>query len=480
VFKRYIWAIVFLLFSQLAIAGAPDNLKGALCLIKTDKNQIVLVREAITNKLSLPGGTIEKGEEPQLAAQRETWEETGLVVTVGKPLGYSNKAVIFDCLSDSEVVAFSHANSQGQYTLPAWFAPHYGVETREVVLSYLEALEPSDYRYPLQVADVINFAELASPQAVTYIDQAIQAAPSIHQSELASIKLLQENVRSFPGHAFTLFDGLLKAVNSLAAPWLLMLVVPLMYLTFGRDFGAKLMFAVMSVALLGLVAQIGLGMARPHVYMPELQLAPSYGFGMPSVSSALIVTVLGLVYLQMEKVNGVHATRRFLSVFITTVLLHGLASVYLGSQFFSGMVAGIVLGILVVWHFVRLNKKIHQKLDAILTSAGVWWLSVAAIAGVGTLWPRPELAYWLAISISLAAVFTFLKPRCNVLATTTKDKAVIMGLLVAIQLLFVALRPLVDSSSMSSLILQTVNYSALVLAFACSVLVIEKRRAENK
>ena len=59
----------------------PDHIAGALCVVRAD-NQIVLVDELITGHLSLPGGTVVAGESPAVAAQRETWEEAGLSVTV--------------------------------------------------------------------------------------------------------------------------------------------------------------------------------------------------------------------------------------------------------------------------------------------------------------------------------------------------------------------------------------------------------------
>lgn len=77
-------------------------------------DKLVLIHEILTNRISLPGGTIIEGEQPRAAAQRETWEETGLVVTVGKELGRTETAVFFDCVSDSEIISYSMINSMGE------------------------------------------------------------------------------------------------------------------------------------------------------------------------------------------------------------------------------------------------------------------------------------------------------------------------------------------------------------------------------
>ncbi|NMV06085.1 NUDIX hydrolase, partial [Vibrio parahaemolyticus] len=107
--------------------ATASEVKGALCIVRAD-DKLVLVHEVLTDKISLPGGTIIDGESPQVAAQRETWEETGIVVTVGEELGRTDTAVFYDCISDSDIIAFSMNNSLGGNELPIWFAPHYGVE----------------------------------------------------------------------------------------------------------------------------------------------------------------------------------------------------------------------------------------------------------------------------------------------------------------------------------------------------------------
>lgn len=52
-----------------------------------EKGEVLLQRRADSNKWGFPGGAIEIGETPQMAAVRELKEETGLDVEVGRLIG---------------------------------------------------------------------------------------------------------------------------------------------------------------------------------------------------------------------------------------------------------------------------------------------------------------------------------------------------------------------------------------------------------
>ena len=53
----------------------------------TIRGEVLLQRRGDTNKWGFPGGAIELGETPQMAAIREAKEETGLDVKVGRIIG---------------------------------------------------------------------------------------------------------------------------------------------------------------------------------------------------------------------------------------------------------------------------------------------------------------------------------------------------------------------------------------------------------
>lgn len=70
---------------RLSEAPSPDQ-ANAGCVIINDGRLLVL-KHRFGGKVGIPGGAAREGESAQCAAHRETWEETGLDVRVGRKLG---------------------------------------------------------------------------------------------------------------------------------------------------------------------------------------------------------------------------------------------------------------------------------------------------------------------------------------------------------------------------------------------------------
>ena len=60
-----------------------------------DRGEVLLQRRGDSNKWGFPGGAIELGETPQMAAIRELKEETGLDVETGKIIGVYTDPDVF-------------------------------------------------------------------------------------------------------------------------------------------------------------------------------------------------------------------------------------------------------------------------------------------------------------------------------------------------------------------------------------------------
>ncbi|HSQ69612.1 MAG TPA: NUDIX hydrolase [Steroidobacteraceae bacterium] len=70
---------------ELQPAYAFTDSASAACAI-LEQHRLLVIRHLYSGKLDLPGGMAKRGENARCTAQRETWEETGLRVTVLEPL----------------------------------------------------------------------------------------------------------------------------------------------------------------------------------------------------------------------------------------------------------------------------------------------------------------------------------------------------------------------------------------------------------
>lgn len=65
---------------------SPSFTVGANCVIERDDGALLLVRQVYRSRWGLPGGLLERGEDPAAAVVREVAEEVGLdVEVVGEP-----------------------------------------------------------------------------------------------------------------------------------------------------------------------------------------------------------------------------------------------------------------------------------------------------------------------------------------------------------------------------------------------------------
>lgn len=432
----------------------PDHIAGALCVVRAD-NQIVLVDELITGHLSLPGGTVVSGEPPAIAAQRETWEEAGLSVTVGDVLGYTDSAVVYDCISDSEVISYQARNELGGFELPIWFAPHYGVEVSRAMLLPPTELEANQYRYPEQWSEINEFFLSAKNQPVTYVTELVGAAPKVHQAELNGIVSLQNTFDNLPN----VFANTVLLTDLLAKPWIFIVILPLVAWYFGRNFALKFGFTLISVTLLTLIAHQGFGFPRPHAYLPTLKLVTSSGYSFPSLLAALWVSLTLLVCWKLKRLTD----QKSLLIVTVGLLWIMLFKTYSGSAFFSDVLMGGVLGALTTWHIVRLDSKPDIDISVLLSSKSVWWGLCLLSIVLTVIWPLPTFTFWVAILMMIACLVTLTdsKPLTGQFSFNIVIGVIVM--LLAGSLLISWAGSFVSFSGIASFVIETLRFPLLIL-----------------
>ena len=104
-------------------------------IVERDGKILVLKRSALDDHLpevwETPGGGVDKEESPQEAFKREILEETGLVVTIGRPFnvftfrkdtGEFKVGITFLCKYESGEVKLSEEHSEYRFIKPSEFA----------------------------------------------------------------------------------------------------------------------------------------------------------------------------------------------------------------------------------------------------------------------------------------------------------------------------------------------------------------------
>ncbi|CED71706.1 putative membrane-associated phospholipid phosphatase [Aliivibrio wodanis] len=410
-----------------ALADQEVTSKGAVCVVD-DGFRVVLIEELITGKLSLPGGLIDVGETPQQAAERETWEEAGLVVTAKEQLYKDDKATFFRCVSDSEIVVFDLQTNDGLFRIPSWFSPHYGIETEAVYLSEPYKITPEQYRYPQQLTLLQHwFAKpLDSDNQITWVTDLIGQASDIHQAELGLLMSLRESINSLPTVINTSIKIFFTIINETGteAFFYFLFIVGLVY--FGRGTALTLLFGIVLTIIFTELAKLGLALPRPFVYVPQLQLTQANGFGMPSMSAMLATVIYGVFYLALKKRDLAPALlNRFVLFFVGLIITQSIAQVWLGIHFLTDAIVGIALGAMVIVHFSNLQKKHGDLLYRVIESIQFWLIIAIISSGIAFTMQYMNYLYmaaicWgvvLAILISKGVVIKSLKTRVITLLT---------------------------------------------------------------
>lgn len=437
--------LLFILSLQSLYASDNKPVRGALCLIRADQ-QILLVQEVITNKLSLPGGTIEKGEPPELAAQRETWEETGLKVSPDKLLGMTDSAYIFNCVLQEQLTAYQYQDASHSRTVPLWTFPHYGVEVRRVFLVPPEFVQSQQYRYPQQWSGIVKDFFQATEQPAQYIEDLTQQASLIELEQLQFLTRLQSLIAdNFKNNQVQW----LQFTESLSSIAVFSLVIALALLVLGLHFTLRLMLICAVSIWLVVISRNNFAIARPFEYLPSVRLGAGFGFSVPDLT-IVIATVISLLLLKEVPTKkgsgqGIVAAKSYKFLLLVAFACYGLLQFYLGNQFISGILISLLPGYLMVNLFCLAENK--GALASEYPQNPLLWLLIAFVSAALTYYSYSAEVAHICLSAFVIAILLYATKNPRIAPFSLIRGVIILGAIVVLYLIVSSVTEKVSYSS---------------------------------
>jgi 8-oxo-dGTP diphosphatase len=135
-------------------AFAPSFTVGAICLIERADGRVLLVRQVYRERWGIPGGLLDRGEDPAQAAHREIREEVGLAIDlVGEPASVVDARVrrvdmVFRARPVDDRDADGVHPTSPEISRVAWFRPDELPELQDETTQALAALARAATQLP--------------------------------------------------------------------------------------------------------------------------------------------------------------------------------------------------------------------------------------------------------------------------------------------------------------------------------------------
>ncbi|WP_421250806.1 phosphatase PAP2 family protein [Aeromonas sp. 600584] len=354
--SRTLFLLLLALFTALPALSAEPT--AAVCAIR-HQDQLLLVQDRISSRYSLSGGYIDGDERPEQAALRELYEETGLRGEVVADLGRWQKAQVFACRTLEPIVA-----QQDSDFVSLLQAPNLGGEILNARLIAVDKLPRAQRRFPDQLDWLqARLGELPESEVHWQADFVAQGN-ALHQAEIPLMMRLQQWLG--PDVWW------LSVSNLFGSGGFQLALIPLLLPLLGWPRLRQLLFAMLWLGLLVQASKEGIGWPRPFHLQPELATHSAQGFGMPSGHTASALLFWGAL------LGWLWPARRGLaySLALLLALTTGLARVWLGAHFISDVVAGLLMGA------ILLAARPCWRTDGLVAG---WLLLIAAALALGGL-----------------------------------------------------------------------------------------------
>lgn len=178
------------------------------------------------------------------------------------------------------------------------------------------------------------------------------------------------------------FDLLARVLDFAGSDLFYMIILALIYWSLNRKLGTRMLFALILSGLLNVVLKSLFQGARPYLASNEVRLLveEQNDFGIPSGHVMNATVVWGYLAWSLR--------RRWVTIgVIVYVLLMGWARMYGGVHFPQDVIGGVLIGLIVLWGFIRIEQNFPTLWDRVEMPVRVAMLVLAAIVATTFVWP---------------------------------------------------------------------------------------------
>jgi len=172
-------------------------------------------------------------------------------------------------------------------------------------------------------------------------------------------------IQSFQAVGSPALDAIFKVITFLGDEKFALLIVPFLYWALDKALALRMAFLYLGSAYVNTVLKAIFAVPRPAAPAVRV-IAPAEGYSFPSGHAQTTTTVWGYLATQVRKT-------RFVILAIVLIVLVGLSRVYLGAHFPQDVIAGTIIGLVLVaiynWLLSSYAGRIHLSLAAKLAAA---------------------------------------------------------------------------------------------------------------
>ncbi len=339
----------------------PNEPHAAGSFIKLE-NRLLVVEDVWSGKLSLPGGSQKEDESLEETARRETLEETGILVTVGKELHRTADFVLFQCDTVNPVFAMKRGYPKDKASL--YWIPHSHSsrnEIEKVLLIDPMLYKPQEFRFPSQLETIQKLFENMGKVSgnLQIIEKPLRRTSKMEDFGIRVIRGFQK----FDGR---ITQAIFNIFSFLGSGWVIFLTVPYFLLCTPPKQGQGFFLLLVISSLINGLLKDAFGLTRPFEIAPSVQWMEASGFGFPSGHTQLATVFWGCIFWRVRSAM-IKAT------LITIILMVGFSRIYFGVHYPHDVAGGWFLGAVILSvYYVFTSRETVQFFDH--RQYFCWWI----------------------------------------------------------------------------------------------------------